>query len=436
MKPPPRTRAKPNCNPKLDLVSQRSDKVPSKWKRAEQRKLLDALKKLNRTAGGHRDIDYAFLRKYVTTRSNLELLVVSSTEPQTLTNCDPPQVQKPPTQDRKAGRTIPLRPMPGLRAQGEHLGTKTNCPLLVLKTPAPTMGPAKRLPAPSKVVRVPIRKITAPQQHLSTIARISSVATSYLPATKRLVLSPATTQPAWRKAGKLTRSSVLAAESNIQIVGSSVIQANQQPSEQHPTTDSTTSTSKSTSSSPQTHHSFSTSSFPLVSSTASSSSTTLSTAAPEFRAGFGCNSKYSTKDNPRAFGVKGVVDFERIYRYLSLIHKPNEECYLTPMESAILLDLLMSLPEELSLLDCNKLHKHLIQVYQYLSSPADSRIAKRMFKDLEDAFSTQTEALSSQDSNRIVSHQNTASQSGDADMMELCPPLNPFMVPIQLLMRR
>uniref|UniRef100_A0A3Q3MQ25 Small nuclear RNA activating complex, polypeptide 2 n=1 Tax=Mastacembelus armatus TaxID=205130 RepID=A0A3Q3MQ25_9TELE len=294
-----------------------------------------------------------------------QLLVVSSTEPQTLTNCDPPQVQKPPTQDRKAGRTIPLRPMPGL-----------------------------------------------------------------------LVLSPATTQPAWRKAGKLTRSSVLAAESNIQIVGSSVIQANQQPSEQHPTTDSTTSTSKSTSSSPQTHHSFSTSSFPLVSSTASSSSTTLSTAAPEFRAGFGCNSKYSTKDNPRAFGVKGVVDFERIYRYLSLIHKPNEECYLTPMESAILLDLLMSLPEELSLLDCNKLHKHLIQVYQYLSSPADSRIAKRMFKDLEDAFSTQTEALSSQDSNRIVSHQNTASQSGDADMMELCPPLNPFMVPIQLLMRR
>lgn len=33
-----------------------------------------------------------------------------------------------------------------------------------------------------------------------------------------------------------------------------------------------------------------------------------------------------------------------------------------PLESAIVLDLLMFLPEELSLLDCNKLHKHLLQV--------------------------------------------------------------------------
>lgn len=35
---------------------------------------------------------------------------------------------------------------------------------------------------------------------------------------------------------------------------------------------------------------------------------------------------------------------------------------LCPLESAIVLDLLMSLPEELLLLDCNKLNKHLIQV--------------------------------------------------------------------------
>ncbi|CAF91656.1 unnamed protein product, partial [Tetraodon nigroviridis] len=56
-----------------------------------------------------------------------------------------------------------------------------------------------------------------------------------------------------------------------------------------------------------------------------------------------------------------AVDFEKLYRYLSEIHKPDKEWNLTPMENAIVLDLLMSLPEELLLLDCNKLHKHLIE---------------------------------------------------------------------------
>lgn len=167
------------------------------------------------------------------------------------------------------------------------------------------------------------------------------------------------------------------------------------------------------------------------------------------------------------FGVKGVVDFERIYRYLSVIHKRDEECHLTPMESAIVLDLLMSLPEELPLLACNKLHKHLIQMYQCLSSPADSKIAGEMFKDLKDGFCAQTEAPGARDHNRTNGQQNTAGtadssdvtdrgktlqpeeaesqssginntscQLGDTDLLGLCPPLNPFMVPLKLLKRR
>lgn len=40
-----------------------------------------------------------------------QMLMVSSTEPCTLANCDPPQVQKPP-KDYLAGRTVPLRPVP------------------------------------------------------------------------------------------------------------------------------------------------------------------------------------------------------------------------------------------------------------------------------------------------------------------------------------
>lgn len=47
-------------------------------------------------------------------------------------------------------------------------------------------------------------------------------------------------------------------------------------------------------------------------------------------------------------------------------------------ESAIVLDLLMSLPEELPLLDCNKLHKHMIQVrpaaYTQPSSSCDQAL--------------------------------------------------------------
>ena len=31
---------------------------------------------------------------------------------------------------------------------------------------------------------------------------------------------------------------------------------------------------------------------------------------------------------------------------------------------------------------------------------------------------------------------NTSSQSGNANMIGLCPPLNPFMVPLKLLMRK
>ena len=51
---------------------------------------------------------------------------------------------------------------------------------------------------------------------------------------------------------------------------------------------------------------------------------------------------------------------------ITSVSSPNHgiltACDCFPSESAIVLDLLMSLPEELPLLDCNKLHNHLIQV--------------------------------------------------------------------------
>lgn len=60
-------------------------------------------------------------------------------------------------------------------------------------------------------------------------------------------------------------------------------------------------------------------------------SATLSPSAAAAHARFGRTSKYATTDSPRMLGVKCVVDFEKIYRYLSMVHKPDWECHLTAM---------------------------------------------------------------------------------------------------------
>ncbi|XP_054457616.1 snRNA-activating protein complex subunit 2 [Anoplopoma fimbria] len=528
MKPPARKRAKPDRNLNPEPV-QAPRKVSCQWQRVEQRNLLKALKTFGRINRGNGDIDYAYLKKHVPTRPISEIqsaveylkdkvislasfklkkkrweekkvrkpielwthmasaiagtrvepitaafsqmLIVSSTEPCTLRNCDPPQVHRPPT-DRPVGRTVPLRPMPRLPVKVERPGTNTVRPVVVLKTPGPALGPARRLPAPSQVVRVLNSKIPPPQQQLSTTAGTSPASTPTsqpaatscpLDAAAKILAVPATSpQPTSQTATPVTGQDTPGSGSAA--VVKTLIQTTQQPSEQSPTTISTSSTSKSTSSGPPPSLSSSASGQTPVPSTTPSSvppKPLLSTPAAAFHAKFGRTSKYATKDSPRMFGVKSVVDFERIYRYLSSIHQPNDECHLTPMESAIMLDLLMSLPEELPLLDCKKLHEHLIQVYQLLSSTTDSKMAGEMFRELKDGLcardnertnheqraagtadgsdvtasggkNPQPDAAESQSSGS----NNSSGQSGDADEMGLCPALNPFMVPLKLLTRK
>lgn len=71
MKPHPRvTRTK--WSDRLNAEPERSGKC--RWHRDEKKKLVVALKRLNsRTAGGKTDIDCAFLRKYLPTRSLSEV---------------------------------------------------------------------------------------------------------------------------------------------------------------------------------------------------------------------------------------------------------------------------------------------------------------------------------------------------------------------------
>lgn len=133
------------------------------------------------------------------------------------------------------------------------------------------------------------------------------------------------------------------------------------------------------------------------------------------------------------------VSFERIYQYLSGLSKPNEPCKLTPMESAILLDLLMALPEELLLLDCSKLNKHLSEMYRYLSAPADSRLAEDFFKELRGQQRVSGEQVQQQNiqTDKMPLHSAEAdwrshSSNSVPDVM-LYSPLNPFRIPVSLL---
>ncbi|XP_036969034.1 snRNA-activating protein complex subunit 2 [Acanthopagrus latus] len=486
MKPPPRKRTKPDRNFKLYSSPQGSgNQVPKKWRRAEQNKLLNGLRRLSKT-GGNREIDYAFLTKYVPNRSVSEvrsmvellkhkvlsgvshklkrkrweeessrkpievwtdmasavagtleepistafsqMLIVSSAEPRTLRNGDPPQFHSLPTD--KDSRTVPWRPMPCLAVKGERPSTNAAQPLQGFKSPAP-------------VVRVPIIKIRPAQQQLSNTVRTS--------------LSSVTVTPRTRQARTSSSSAAVAKTQIFTSTKSTLSRPHPAPSSSatSPTTvPSATPSSVASSGSAASH------------SSSSQSTPSLSTPAAAIRASSGHTGKFATKDSPRMLGVKHVVDFEKIYRYLSCIHKPNEGCCLTPMESAIVLDLLMSLPEELPLLDCNRLQQHLIQVYHSFSSPANSKVAREMFKEMQAELGARTETTSDPASNGTSGRQDTAGTADNSDVAHsggekikpdeaesqspgntdassqangagvMPPPLNPFMIPLKLLRRK
>lgn len=243
MKPPPRKRTKIDRTLAYSTLSPEpssKQKASRQWKMAEQRSLLTALKRLSGKTQGHEDIDYDFLRNHVKTRSISEMqsvveylknkvismasqmlkekrleekvrkpievwthmastvtgsleepistafsqmLIVSSTEPCTLRNCDPPQVYRPPTnKEGPVSRTITPRPMTRLPVKAERPNANAARPLMVIKTPAPAMGPAKRLPAPSQVVRVPNSNIPPPKQRLPATAGSSPAAAATSPS--------------------------------------------------------------------------------------------------------------------------------------------------------------------------------------------------------------------------------------------------------------
>ncbi|KAM4603729.1 uncharacterized protein snapc2 [Polymixia lowei] len=488
MKPPPRTRSKPKrfLQRKHEHKWRQSKKLFCTWKRTEKKQLLTGLKKLQKTVGETGEIDYTFLDIMVPTRSVSEIqsvvealkakvisfvthqlmrqrreerevkkpielwtdmasvmagvleepisaafsrmFIVSSTEPCSLRNSDPPPSHNA---NRTAGRSVPCRTTPHHVVPGQLPSKSTTnaaFPPLILKTPASTMGPARRLPAPSKVVRVATAAISPAQRRSckrlqgtsSAVTSTSqSVTSSHQPGTTEMVeatsrspLQSATLMTpipgnqnteATCKSQQLGHMSIAGAAALTS--GTPVSQASPQRTEPakgvgvtaakpqfkaqttavaqlsesavlfQPLSQTVVASPTPVSSSvPTKQHSSPSTSIPTtVSSIPPSSSSSSSTPSAALRASFGQTSRHSREDCS--------VDFEKIYCYLSIVHKKNEACALTPMESAVVLDLLMSLPEELPLLDCSKLQQHMDQIYSCLSAPADSKMAREMFGD-------------------------------------------------------
>ncbi|XP_008047936.1 snRNA-activating protein complex subunit 2, partial [Carlito syrichta] len=67
-----------------------------------------------------------------------------------------------------------------------------------------------------------------------------------------------------------------------------------------------------------------------------------------------------------------TVDFEKIYKYLSSSSRSGPSPELSAAESAVVLDLLLLLPEELPRLPCTALVEHMTETYRRLTAPEPS----------------------------------------------------------------
>ncbi|CAL8241760.1 unnamed protein product [Merluccius merluccius] len=152
---------------------------------------------------------------------------------------------------------------------------------------------------------------------------------------------------------------------------------------------------------------------------------------------------------------KCTVDYQKIYLYLANAQKESKDCILTPMEGAVVLDLLMALPEELPLLDCRKLRQHMKETYTRLSGPAHSSTPPGTERCEDPMPQTEVHANAEPhgpDSDAAGENHAATDDRGTCAMMAtraperldgggvateaaLCP-LNPFMVPLKLLVKR
>ncbi|XP_042319959.1 snRNA-activating protein complex subunit 2 [Sceloporus undulatus] len=143
------------------------------------------------------------------------------------------------------------------------------------------------------------------------------------------------------------------------------------------------------------------------------------------------------------------VDFEKIYKYLSVISRGSKAPELTPGESAVLLDLLLSLQEELGCLDFKKLENHMYKCYLELNghyteksrTQAEASPSVNNGKDSCDELfhmHPETSCLQEQEgTNSLASSKGDETPSSVINWKTLgiCP-LNSFMFPLDLLAQK
>ncbi|KAM6106674.1 snRNA-activating protein complex subunit 2 [Phoenicopterus ruber ruber] len=111
-----------------------------------------------------------------------------------------------------------------------------------------------------------------------------------------------------------------------------------------------------------------------------------------------------------------TVDFQRVYEYLALLCRGGKGPVLPPGESAVVLALLGSLPQELGALDRAALHSHLRGAYGTLTAPCPPE--------------TDPSATGTAPGTPLASGTPASGWRG----VGLCP-LNLFLVPLRLLAR-
>ncbi|XP_070270206.1 snRNA-activating protein complex subunit 2 [Myotis yumanensis] len=127
------------------------------------------------------------------------------------------------------------------------------------------------------------------------------------------------------------------------------------------------------------------------------------------------------------------VDFEKIYKYLSSISHSCHGLELSPAESAVVLDLLMSLPEELSHLPCGALVEHMMDTYLHLMTPQSDPSGGNLGPGAEVCGTgSREQEESSQATPQAPENARPSKPRSAWQVVGVCP-LNPFLVPLELL---
>ncbi|XP_004443546.1 PREDICTED: snRNA-activating protein complex subunit 2 [Ceratotherium simum simum] len=128
-----------------------------------------------------------------------------------------------------------------------------------------------------------------------------------------------------------------------------------------------------------------------------------------------------------------TVDFEKIYKYLSSISRSCQGPELSAAESAVVLDLLMALPQELPRLPCAALVEHLADTYLRLTAPQPDPTSGSLGPAAEAGG---TGSRGQEEAGQTTPQAPENARPGEPrptwQTAGVCP-LNPFLVPLELL---